>query len=150
MSILVTAPEFGEGILLKPTKIAGLIAVSNELLKHSQAEEILRRDMLSAQVEAADRRLLDPTSDAASGIRPAAITHGAVEIDATGADTPAEIDGVVSELVQILVARGSDLTRVRLITRTETCLALAMLRNRRIRSRIPAWRRPAAHSRAFR
>lgn len=124
----VAAPTFGTNVNLDRTKIAKLIVTSEELLEFTEAEAILERDMRAGVIEAQDRRLVDPTSTATSD-RPASITNGQSEIDASGAQSVGDIDGVVNALLSVLTAAGSNLLDAVLITTTENAVALSLTRN---------------------
>lgn len=126
--------QFNSPLLLKRTKISGIVVITNELLRAAgtSAESLINREMKAACVAAADRRLLDPAYDG-NGVGPASITYdgssppGAV-YDATGAADATDVDGVVADLLAQLAALGSNLANVIFITDTATAIALAGLR----------------------
>jgi|GEM_PF-2491349 len=103
--------------------------MSNELLAQSEGEAVLERDLRAADIEALDRRLLDPTSDAVDRVRPASITYGLEPVDASGAESAEDVDGVIGSLLAALTAAGSRLVTVRFVTTVQTCLALSFMRD---------------------
>lgn len=135
-AVPVRAGTFGTNITLHPRRVSGLVVVTTELLRHSEAEAILRRDMTDALATAIDRRLLDPASDDGSGTRPASITNGITAIDATGVDTAANAEELVADMLADLIEAGSTLEAACWVTTPTVALALHMLRT-------------AGHQRAF-
>jgi Phage capsid family len=65
-----TAPAF-EQIEFKRSKIAGIVAISEELARASDpaAEELVRGDMVAAIVEFSDRQFLDPAKEGPGAAR---------------------------------------------------------------------------------
>lgn len=125
--IPATNPGFGGPVHLRPKKVAGIIAVSKELVKSSRAEEVLQSEMTAGVVEAMDRRLLDPTSTVTDG-RPASVTSAASAFDGTGVDTPAEIDDLLSAMIGTLITAGSTLVSAAFVTTPQNCASLALMR----------------------
>lgn len=82
----VTALGFGKDSI-PLTKVAAIIAVSEELASHSSPDvELLIRDALIADVrERLDTDFIDPAKTAVSGVSPASITNGVTPVPASGA-----------------------------------------------------------------
>lgn len=116
-------------LYLPHSRISGLVVISNELLESSEGEEALSRDLQNAVIEAQDRRLLDPTSDDGSGIRPASVTNTATPIDAGGVSTAAHVDAVVAALIAEVSDAGSTLENAAFITTPDVALGIASLRD---------------------
>jgi hypothetical protein len=127
--ISVSALGFGESIDLPRLRTSGILVVSNELLAHSQAAAIIEADLRRSDIEALDRRLLDPTSQGVDRIRPASITYGLDPVDATGAGDPSTVDGVVAALLGELRDAGSSLVGVSFITTVKNAIALSLMRD---------------------
>lgn len=74
-----------DSITLDHTKIAGIIPLSEELVRFSSpsAEELVRNDLAAAITQFMDRELLDPTK-AATDVSPASLTYGVAPIVASG------------------------------------------------------------------
>jgi HK97 family phage major capsid protein len=134
MPISATVPSFGTNLIFAHTKIAGIIVASNTLLEHSQAEDVLRRDMVAGVIEASDRRLLDPDSDDDSGARPASITNGITAVDASGATDSTDVDAIVAELINQLVTAGSTLRLAKFVTTNQVAIAISMLRDNGVKA----------------
>lgn len=126
--IAVAAPGFGTNVFFDQRKIAGIVVVSNALLERSEGEGVLRREMVSGVIEAMDRRLLDPASDATTA-RPASITNTATEIAADGAADADDVDAIAAALAAVLIAAGSTLQRAHFITTPTVCMALSLMRD---------------------
>lgn len=77
---------------LRPLRVSALVVVPEELLRSSDAEEVLVDDLAAAGVEAEDRALVDPTNIGVAGEMPASVTHDAPAVASTGnlADDMAE------------------------------------------------------------
>jgi hypothetical protein len=118
--------SFGTNISLLPKRIGGIAVFSRELLERSQAEAVIRSEMTQGLIEALDVNLLDPSLTTTDD-RPGAVTNGADEIDATGAETAADVDGVVGDLLAVLAT--SNFTNAVFITDHTNAVALSLLRD---------------------
>lgn len=109
------------GSTLEPRKVVALIACTAEALRaESPAVEAgLQTDLETGCVGALDTALLD-SSNAGSDAMPAAITHGAPTVDATG-DAAADLKALVS-------AFAGDMSSAYLATDPDTATGLAMVR----------------------
>jgi hypothetical protein len=76
---------------LQPLKLGTLTALTSELLRvaRPQSETFIRDALIRAVAASADASFLDPDSGELSGIRPASITNGGVEITSSGSDAAA-------------------------------------------------------------
>lgn len=109
------------GSTLTAKKVAAIICVTAEALRaESPAVEAgLQTDLETGITGALDVALLDP-SNAGSDAMPAAITHGAPTVDATG-DAAADLKALVS-------AFAGDMSSAYLATDPDTATGLAMVR----------------------
>jgi HK97 family phage major capsid protein len=119
------APAFGS-VFLDHKKVGGMVIFSRELLNTSRAEAVIDREMRSALVSAQDEHLLNPTFSATAA-RPASVTYGRTEIDATGATSAADVDGVVGDLLAALA--GANFEFCSFITTHTNALALSLMRD---------------------
>jgi HK97 family phage major capsid protein/HK97 family phage prohead protease len=73
-------------ITLKWAKAAGIIVVTDELMRYSSpsVEAIVRNDMLKGMALFSDQQFIDPDFPAIANVSPASITYGATEINPTG------------------------------------------------------------------
>lgn len=85
----VTELAFGE-VLLGYTKIAGIVVLSEELVRLSSpsAEETVRRDLTSQIAQFMDEQFLDPNVTVSSS-NPASITSNVTPVSASGTDADA-------------------------------------------------------------
>lgn len=75
---------------LAPTKIAGLVIVTQELLRFGEEAELtLRDDLAGAIALASDAAFIDPSNTGAANQRPASVTSDAVTIASSGNDAAA-------------------------------------------------------------
>jgi HK97 family phage major capsid protein len=114
-----------EIVALDRLKIAALVVVTNELLNHSQAETILDRELRAGLVEGADFALLDGAPGVAEE-RPASVLYGATAVDASGAATAEDFDGVLNDL--LAAAAGANLATCAFVGSLSIALALSQLR----------------------
>jgi HK97 family phage major capsid protein len=129
MHISVSAAALGNPATLFPHKVSGLVVVTEELLRHSQAEAILQRDMTAALTGAIDARMFDPAASTDSdNDGPASITSGAVPIDAAAVIDADGMDWLIAAMVAELIAAGSTLEYAAWITTPSVALALSLLR----------------------
>lgn len=125
----VSAAELGDPVNLFPHSVSALVVVTAELLRHSESEGVLRRDMINALAEAIDQRLLDPAADLDSeATGPAAITSGLTAIDASDVSDAPGVDALVSEMIYTLIAAGSTLENAAFIAPPTVALGLSLLR----------------------
>jgi HK97 family phage major capsid protein/HK97 family phage prohead protease len=75
-----------DSLTLDPTKVAGIIPISMELMRLSSpsAEMIVRDELAAAIVELTDNDFTDPEKSASAGVSPASITNGVTGVAATG------------------------------------------------------------------
>jgi len=109
------------GSTLTAKKVAAIICTTAEALRAESpaVEAALEFDLQTGCVGALDVALLD-SSQAGSDSTPAAITHGAPTVDATG-DTAADLKALVS-------AFAGDMSSAYLATDPDTATGLAMVR----------------------
>jgi len=75
-----------DSLTLDPTKVAGIIPISMELMRLSSpsAELIVRDELAAAIVELTDNDFTDPEKAAVANVSPASITNGVTGVAATG------------------------------------------------------------------
>ncbi|MBX3664974.1 MAG: phage major capsid protein [Burkholderiales bacterium] len=125
----VTAASFDTDAL-PLAKVAAIAVITEELARSSapSAESVLSRDLGAAGAQALDRAFIDPANSGVSGVKPAAVTHGAPQFPSTGATADA-IDDDLAALIQTLTDAGSDLTFAAWIMRPQTAVYLSRLRS---------------------
>jgi HK97 family phage major capsid protein len=92
----VSELKFNE-TLLGAYKVAGIVVITEELARFSRpgAEDVITADLRDTIAQYLDAQFIDPSITASAGVRPASITQGVTEIDAT-ATTQAAIDVAIS------------------------------------------------------
>lgn len=75
-----------DNITLDLTKIAGIIALTEELVRLSSpsAEALAREDLAGGIIQLMDQDFVDPDKTASAGVSPASITNGVTPVVATG------------------------------------------------------------------
>jgi HK97 family phage major capsid protein len=109
--------------------VVAVLVTTQELLKSSEpsAESFLSRDLAGAAIAAMDAAFIDFENSGEVGVKPASITDGVSPIPSTGS-TLAQIDADLEDMVQALIASGSDLTYAAWVLNPRTALYLARLR----------------------
>ncbi len=69
---------------LRPLRVSALVVTSEELLRSSEAEDVLTDDLAAAGVEAQDRAFVDPANVGIAGEMPPSVTHDAPAVASTG------------------------------------------------------------------
>lgn len=94
-----------DSLTLEHSKIAGIIPLSEELVRFSSpsAEELVRADLSAAIAQFIDVEFIDPTN-AATDVSPASVTYGVSPITATGTTADAFRTDVKSMFAALLVA----------------------------------------------
>lgn len=116
-----------EPLALDRLKVATLCVVSNELLKHSQSEGIIDRDLRGGTVEGVEAPLLDGAA-AVPEQRPASVLNGVTAIDATGAATAADFTAVLNDQLAAVVTAGGNLATCAFVASPEIAYALSFVR----------------------
>lgn len=75
-------------ITLGHNKVAGIVVLTDELARFSNpdAEATVQRDLIEQSAQFLDDAFINPANTATPGVRPAAVTVGATEIEASGTD----------------------------------------------------------------
>lgn len=94
-----------DSITLDPAKIAGIIPLSEELVRFSSpsAEMLVRDDLAAAITQFMDSEFIDPTN-AATDVSPASVTYGVTPITATGTTAAAFRADAKAMFAALLVA----------------------------------------------
>lgn len=108
---------------LDPTKVAGLVVISDELASFgTEAEVVLRDDLARASALATDSAFIDPANTGVAGERPAAITVGATTIASAGS-TAADIR---TDVEAAIAAFTGSLTTAAWITHPRAAVAMGL------------------------
>ena len=102
---------------LAPLSVASLVAFSRELLEfaNTDIEELLRRRLIAAAVEAIDSAFIDPTNSGVTDVKPASVLSAPTATTATGAlDT--DLKALISDF-------AGDLERATFILHPKTAAA---------------------------
>lgn len=115
-----------DSITLDPTKVAGIVPISMELMKLSSpaAETIIRDDLAGAIAQLVDHDFVDPEKAAVAGVSPASITNGVTGVGATGttyAYFAADLKSVMDNFL------SANITPDTVIMRQSTALALSLM-----------------------
>jgi hypothetical protein len=115
---------------LPPTKVANIIAVTEEWLKYASAnnDRRIRDSMAGALQQRLDEDFVDPTVTLSAGVRPASITQGAATQAATGTGDHADIITDFKYMMGVISTQGIRRSPV-LIVDSATALALGMMIN---------------------
>jgi HK97 family phage major capsid protein len=121
--------QFGT-ITLTFSKAAGIIAITQELARFSSpnAEDVIRRDMITGMAAFLDNEFVDPTKAAVANVSPGSITNGVTPITTAGT-TPANARTDVIALLNAIVAAGLPVSQVVLIMSEANALALSSALN---------------------
>jgi hypothetical protein len=89
-AIQISAPAYTQ-VSLPPTRIGGVVVLSDELVKFSDpdAEALVRRDLEAAAIAFTDESFLNPSLAPVIGQQPGAATFGATAIESTGSTAAA-------------------------------------------------------------
>jgi HK97 family phage major capsid protein/HK97 family phage prohead protease len=119
-----------DSITLGVTKVAGIVVMSDELVRLSNpaAEDLVRADMVASIAALVDRDFIDPAKAAVAGVSPASITNGAPRIVASGT-TSDNLRADVKALMSGFVADNLSLSGAVWIMSEQQALSLAMMQN---------------------
>ncbi|MEJ8846377.1 phage major capsid protein [Variovorax rhizosphaerae] len=114
---------------LDPLKTAGIVVVTQELLRFStpQADLTLKDDLAAAAIESIDRAFIDPLNSGIANVKPASVTNGVTPLVSTGS-TIAQIDSDLKAMVAQLIAAGSTLESAYWIVSPGTAVSLSLKR----------------------
>jgi HK97 family phage major capsid protein len=121
---MVSAPALDQ-ILFEASKIAGIVVVTEELVRSSEpnAQSLVDNDLVAAVAKFTDVAFLDPGL-AAAGDAPASITNGAASVSATGTTSYA-LQADLRSLIDAALDGGSDLEAATLVMSKRQALAIA-------------------------
>jgi HK97 family phage major capsid protein/HK97 family phage prohead protease len=120
-----------DSITLDLAKIAGIIVLSDELVKISNpsAEMLVRDDLAAAVVQFMDSQFVDPTKAAVSTVSPASITNGVTPTIATGT-TGAALRADLKTLMGTFLAANMQIGGGMVFIMTQqTALAISLMTN---------------------
>lgn len=113
---------------IKMTKVAGIVAVSSELIRSSDpaAEELVQADLIAGIAQFSDEQLLNPAKAEVADVSPASITNGVTPIASTGDDTDAVVTDLQAAFAAI-VTGGAQLIAPAIIMKPTSALRLAAM-----------------------
>lgn len=120
-----------DSVTLDLAKIAGIIVLSDELVKISNpnAETLVRDDLAEAVVQFMDSQFVDPTKAAVAGVSPASITNGVTAVPATGV-TGAALRADLKTLMAAFLAANMQIgAGVVFIMTQQTALSISLMTN---------------------
>lgn len=125
----LTADTF-DNITLDLAKIAGIIVITDELLRLStpSAEMLIRNDLARAIVQFMDQQFVDPTKAAVTGVSPASITNGVTPVTATGT-TGAALRADLRTLVNTFLAANLQVTSAVFVMTQQTAMSISLMTN---------------------
>lgn len=121
----VTSLAF-DSLTLDPTKVAGIIPISMELMRLSSpsAELIVRDELAAALVELTDNDFTDPEKAVSANVSPASITNGITPVAATGT-AYANLKADVKSLMDNFLA--ANITPDHVLMRQSMALSLSLM-----------------------
>jgi HK97 family phage major capsid protein/HK97 family phage prohead protease len=119
-----------DSITLGHTKLAGIVVLTDELLRFSNpaAEGIVRQDLIDTIAYTMDRDFVDPDNAGTTNVKPASITNGVTPVEASGVDADALRTDVKALFANFLAANLSLAGAVWIMTETQA-LGIAMMLN---------------------
>lgn len=119
-----------DNITLGHTKLAGIVVLTDELLRFSNpaAEGIVRQDLIDTIAYTMDRDFVDPANAGTADVKPASITNGVTAVDASGTDADALRADVKALFAKFIAANLSLAGAVWIMTETQA-LGIAMMLN---------------------
>lgn len=97
----VAAASFADAGELPPRKVCALSVITQELARHSNAEDIIGVDLQKAAITELDSSFIDPANAGVTGEQPASVTNGLTPISATSdpaADIGSALDAFTGQL----------------------------------------------------
>jgi HK97 family phage major capsid protein/HK97 family phage prohead protease len=125
----VSAMAF-DSISLRFTKVAGIVPISQELMRFSSpaAEGLIRDSLIRAIAYLTDRDFLDPSKAAVTNVNPASITNGVSAVTATGTNADA-LRADLKTLITTFAAANVDLNGLVLVMTSQQAIAISMMVN---------------------
>lgn len=117
-----------DSVTLDHTKIAGIIALTEELVRLSNpsAELLARNDLAGGIIQLADNDFIDPDKAASANVSPASITNGVTPVTATGtayANLKADVKSVMQKFFDANISPEG----IVVIMKQETALSLSLM-----------------------
>lgn len=125
----VSAMAF-DSISLTHTKVAGIVPISQELMRFSSpsAEGLIRDSLIRAVAYLTDRDFLDPTKAAVTRVNPASITNGVTPVASTGTTADA-LRADLKNLITTFAAANVNLSGLVLVMTSQQAIAISMMVN---------------------
>jgi HK97 family phage major capsid protein len=125
----VSAMAF-DSISLAFTKVAGIVPISQELMRFSSpsAEGLIRDSLIRAVAYLTDRDFLDPSKAAVTRVNPASITNGVTAVASTGTTADA-LRADLRTLIQTFAAANVNLSGLVLVMTSQQAIAISMMVN---------------------
>ena len=119
-----------DSITMEQTKIAGIVVLTDELVRLSNpaAEDLVRTDMVNAIAALMDKDFVDPGKVAVAGVSPASITNGAPRVIASGTTTD-NLRADVKALMAGFIADNLSLSGAVWIMSEQLALSISIMQN---------------------
>lgn len=119
-----------DSISLRFTKVAGIVPITQELLRFSNpsAEAVIRDDLINAVAYITDRDFLDPSKAAVTNVSPASVTNGVTPVVATGTTADALRDDL-GTLLKTYAAANMGVTGLTLVMTSQMAIAISLMVN---------------------
>lgn len=115
-------------VTMPAAKVASLTVVTQELAEvwSPAAERSILDSIVGSAAKFVDRAFLDPTAAAVAGTNPQSITYGITGTASTGSSA-AQVSADLRELLNRMIATGSDLSSVTIILHPQTAVFMSGL-----------------------
>lgn len=125
----VSAMAF-DSIELRHTKIAGIVPVTDELVRFSNpaVEGLVRDSLVAAVVSLMDKDFLDPTKAEVVGVSPASVTNGVTPVTATGTNSDA-LRADLTTMLKAMAVANMGLRGVVLVMTSSQAVAISGMVN---------------------
>jgi HK97 family phage major capsid protein/HK97 family phage prohead protease len=119
-----------DSISLRFTKIAGIVPITQELMRFSNpaAEGLIRDSLIRAVAYLTDRDFLDPSKAVATNVSPASVTNGVTPVTATGTNADA-LRADLKTLITTFAAANVNLNGLVLVMTSQQAIAISMMVN---------------------
>lgn len=119
-----------DSISLRFTKVAGIVPITQELLRFSNpaAEMVIRDDLIAAVAYITDRDFLDPSKAAVTNVSPASVTNGVTPTVATGTTADALRDDI-GTMLKAFAAANMGVSGLTLVMTSQMAISLSLMVN---------------------
>lgn len=119
-----------DSISLRFTKVAGIVPITQELLRFSNpsAEMVIRDDLIAAVAYITDRDFLDPSKAAVTNVSPASVTNGVSPTVATGTTADALRDDL-GTMLKAYAAANMGVSGLTLVMTSQMAISISLMVN---------------------